>query len=311
MTSELANALLTMRAKVAPQIPERKTVKTWKKDKKGKKVLHVSVETSEIALSSGHFGLIFPYLPYRSGPTVLKLQRFENVHKSLDIYSHIMEMLIGVLIQSRGLECTSRIVDVVRTEIGDVGAVISRLQNTVYHFFLQGPGAKNYKRGLLILIEIAEKLYRLQKCFNFRHRDFRMKNIMLTTMELSPESVRIIDLGKTSITFQGENWSAYSGVVYEHVSSDFDLSFLFGDFYLHLLNDAKYYKQLQMYEPILVHFLQGVRLKGLVGEETYLARLMERVHLRPPKTKKFSTPEYVYRYLENELETLSARNGGR
>lgn len=307
MTPELMNALQTLKAKMTTLAPKRKVVRNWRRNAKGKDIMEIKVETSQTPLSGGHFGLVFDYVPYGNILTVIKLQRFENVKKSLDIYSYIMEIFIGIIIQSRGFVCTPKIMDVVRTQAGDIGCVMEKLQNTLYYFFLEGPGAKDYVRGLLILIELSEKLYRLQECFHFRHRDFRMKNVMLTQISKDhqkPECVRIIDLGKTSIVFQKEPYSAYSGVVYEDVSSDFDLGFFFADMLIHFERDRNYYKQLLMYEDLLLHFLQGVKFQSLVGQEAYLAKLMERVHLRPEKTKIFSTPEYVYRFLLAELESI-------
>ena len=240
LPDEFVSAIESMKASLSNYTPLRTLIKkirpaTSKRKKMQYKVL---VQPSITPLGGGHFGFVFPYLEYKktdpSGDrkpiaTVLKLQRWENVKEPLDIHSFLTEILIGIMIQSRGLDATARIVDVVRTQqVGDVGVVFEFLPTNVAYFFAKGMGSIDYLAGLKVLMDLADKMYQLQKYFHFRHRDFRMKNVMLTCSPKhfpTDSCVRIIDLGKASITFSNKLFSAYYGFAYCNVRSDFDMGF--------------------------------------------------------------------------------------
>lgn len=309
MPDSLATCMKTMRAKLHPKIPNREV--KWI-HKKGEKIVEVQTVTDTPSLDVGHFGSIFHFLPYGKIESVIKLQRFEHVKRPLDIYSYLMEILIGLLIQNRDISCTPYILDVVKSPLGDVGMVMEKLSYNLWDFFFRGPGATDKIHGLLILIEVAHKLYILQKCFDFRHRDLRMKNIMLTSLHKTPQPqlVRIIDLGKSTILFEGKLYSAYSGDHFTHVGRDYDLGFLFADMLIQFDRHHSARKQLHIYEATLQYFCQGIRYEDLVYEnhKNYLSILMHRVADRPERTKEFSNPYHVFQYLWGLLEKRGYRN---
>ena len=297
---ELLHYIKTMKVSTSPFHVQREMV--HEENEYGE--LHVVPHIDPEPLSCGHFGLIFDYSKITGYPTVIKLQRLENVKRPLDIYSYLMEIFIAVLLQHYELTryCTPRIYQVVRMkQVEDIGCVMEKLTSNLYDFFMKTYGSTNYQLGLQVLRDTAGRLHLLQKNFQFRHRDFRMRNVMLAGKTISEGCVRIIDLGKSSITFDRRHFSAYSGQLYEEVTEDFDLGFFFTDMLLHFLRDSKCMKQLRMYETLLSHFIQGIRYESLLSKKEYLSLLMEKVHHRKVESKKYSTPKYVYDTITEEL----------
>lgn len=321
LPKEMVQAFLSMKATISPHTPER-TLSSHKSGNKKKPQYQVVVNPSIPPLGAGHFGFVFPYLHYQkqsteSHPnrktylkTVLKLQRWENVHETLDSHSFLVEILIGIIIQSRGLHATARIVDVVRTkQVGDVGVVFEYLPTNMAYFFLKGIGSKNYLAGLKVLMDLTEKVYQLQKCFHFRHRDFRMKNVMLTCSPHNfptESSVRIIDLGKASIQFQKREYSAYYGFVYLNVRTDFDLAFFLADMLINFHQESAQ-DQIEMYAPLLDPLLHGVQYRSLLvsRKKNHLSQLMDKVHTRNQKYHHLCEPPFVYQTLQAEFERVS------
>ena len=157
------------------------------------------------------------------------------------------------------------------------------------------------KEGLFVLLELAEKLYQLQNIFDFRHRDLRLSNIMLTSSTLTGKNIRIIDFGKASIVFENQLFSAYPGYRFENVRSDFDLGYFFADMLIVFACERNAEKLLGMYEQTLRHFCKGIEYRDLIMEEHHLQTLMKRVHKRPATTRHYSTPLYVFQTLKEQL----------
>lgn len=293
---------------VKHQIPIRKRSQSpiqWDEKVQGQ-VVEISVSTNCQALNAGHFGIIFPYVTFGSTESVLKLLRYEHVKKPLDIYSFVMEIIIGILIQARGLTCTPRIINVIRTDKMDVGLVMEKLTTSLRDFFFKGAGASDVRLGLLILIELAQKVHFLQVAFKFRHRDLRAPNVMLkydgeekSQMTPQPGNLRIIDLGKSSIYFKGKLFSSYSGWKYHKVRKDFDLGFFFCDMLLQFEKRSDGKRPLEMYEPIIRPFLRGIRYDDLAApkQSNIYSTLMSRVHHRDSSTRFLTRPKYINQQL--------------
>lgn len=312
LPDELTEFICNTKARISKYIPERTLEKQYEKSKDGTEevVCNMTVKTSELPLAVGHFGMVFDYKDpkYKSG-AVLKLIRWEHVLRSINCYSFMMEMIISILIQSKNLNYTPQLHTVVRTPKGDLGLVMEKLQITLSEFFLSenGLGATNYKYGLLVLLEIAHIIGDLQSEFEFRHRDLRMRNIMLTSAEPKSNCVKIIDLGQSSIVFQNRSFSAYSGTHFEKLSEDFDLGFLFADMLIQFEQHNNQYRyQLEHYEPYLLPLVEGIYYENLIGDQRHLSKLASYVKQRPPSTKKFSTPAYVCEYLYSACQSLKS-----
>jgi hypothetical protein len=321
----LAQKFKSMHAPIVrDNVPTRKrTLSPIRWDEKlNKPIIEISVATNYSAIDSGHFGWIFEYLTFGTTQSVLKLLRYEHVKKPLDIYSFVMEIIIGILIQARGLLCTPRIIYVIKTDKTDVGLGMEKLSAPLSDFFFKGAGATDVRLGLLILIEVVQKLFWLQRVFRFRHRDFRMKNVMLKsdfkiTNEVllgnndddddddtkggsitpQPGNVRIIDLGKSSIYFQGKCFTSYAGWKYGGVRKDFDLGFFLCDMLLQFEKHSNAKVQLELYEPIVRPLLLGIRYDDLVNQSNIYSILMSRVHNRVPSTRYLTRPRYVNKQL--------------
>ena len=311
---ELAFYICKTRAKLSTYIPDRSPDQKFILDKKGRKIknqegqytLEFMMKTSEPPIAVGHYGIVFNYNDIHSNISgVLKLSRWEHIQRGVDCYSFLMEMIILLIIQNQSFLFVPRILDIVRTPKGDLGYVMERLEITLDDFFMIGVGSKNYIFGLLILLELSQILVDLQNQFDFRHRDLRMKNIMLTTSIPRNNCVKIIDLGHSSIQYQHKLFSAYPGSHYNHVTSDFDLGFFFADMLIRFERENKKCRyQLEKYEPFLLHFIEGIPHENLIHAENHLSKLWNLVDIRSPETKKFSTPEYVCQYLYDSCEKL-------